>query len=113
MAMRRPRIYRAAPTRRSYLFSEQATVYELTLHLQEKLKKELADLSAEALLNHSAQEVAVEIVERYTLSTPKLDRNNIAEIPPKEMPTHRKLPAKTIISPSKNGRRIRSSCDVQ
>jgi hypothetical protein len=32
----------------------------LTLHLQEKLKKELAALPAEALLNRSAQEVAAE-----------------------------------------------------
>ena len=31
----------------------------------------------------------------------------------KKIPMHRKLPANTIISPSKNGRRIRSSCDVQ
>ena len=87
MAMRRPRTYGAAPTRRHYLFSEQATVYELTLHLQEKLKKELAAQSAEALLNRSAQEVTAEIIERYTLETPKLDRNNIAELPPTETQT--------------------------
>lgn len=84
MAMRRPRTYSAAPTRRHYLFSEQATVYDVTFHCEEKLKKELAVLPASALLNRSAEEVSAEIIERYTLKTPKLDRNNIAELPPQE-----------------------------
>jgi hypothetical protein len=56
------------------LFSERATVFELTFALEEKLKKELAALRAEALLNRSLQEVATEIIARYTLDTPKLDR---------------------------------------
>jgi hypothetical protein len=84
MAMRRPPVYRAASPRRHYLFSEQATVYELTLAIQEKLKKELAALPTEALLNRSAQEVSAEIVGQYTLNTPTLDRGNISELPPKE-----------------------------
>src|SRR5712692_852786 len=84
MNMRRPRTHSTTPTRRHYLFSEQATVYEVTLHLQERLEKELAALTAEALLNRSTQEVVGEIVQRYTLQTPKLDRSNIAELPPKE-----------------------------
>jgi hypothetical protein len=84
MSVRRPRSFSAAPSRRQYLFSEQVTVYELTLALHEKLKKELSALPAEALLHRSAQEVAAEIIEQYTLKTPQLDRNNIAELPPQE-----------------------------
>jgi hypothetical protein len=82
--MRRPRVYRAASARRHYLFSEQATVYDLTFAIQEKLKKDLAALPAEALLNRSAQEVSAEIVGRYTLNTPTIDRGNISELPPEE-----------------------------
>jgi hypothetical protein len=74
----------AAPPRRHYLFSERATVYELTFALQEKLKKELAALPAEALLKRSAQDVAAEIIGQYTLHTPKLDRDNINELPAQE-----------------------------
>lgn len=82
--MRRPRGYRAAPARRHYLFSEQATVHDLTFAFQEKLKKELTALPAESLLNRSAQDVSAEIIGRYTLNTPTLDRGNISELPPQE-----------------------------
>jgi len=84
MPVRRPRSYSTAPTRRHYLFSERATVYELTFALQEKLKQELAALPAEELLKRSAQEVAAENIDRYTLKTPKLDRNGTTELPPHE-----------------------------
>ena len=70
--------------KRHYLFSEQATVYELTFALQEKLKRELVALPAAALLNRSAQEASEEIIGQYTLNTPTLDRGNIAELPPQE-----------------------------
>ena len=63
--MRRPRVYRAAPMKRHYLFSEQATVYELRFALQEKLKRELVALPAAVLLNRSAQEASEEIIGQY------------------------------------------------
>ncbi len=79
-----PRRVLAARPNRHYLFSGGATVYEITLQLQERLKQELAYLPAELLLRRSAQEVSAEVIERYTLRTPQLHRDNIAEFPAKE-----------------------------
>jgi hypothetical protein len=72
------------PAERRYLFSERATVYELTLALQERLKRELAALKAEALLNRSTLEVVEDFVQRYKLDTPRLDRKSITELPRKQ-----------------------------
>jgi hypothetical protein len=82
--MRHPRrVYRPQAGRPHYLFAENATIHEVILHLQERLKKELAELSPEALLQKSADEISAEVIRQYTLDTPKLDRENIGELPAK------------------------------
>ena len=64
-----------------YLFSERGSPYEITLILRKRLSEELANLSPDVLLK-SSEEVTNDIVRRYTLNVPVLDRTNISEYEP-------------------------------
>jgi hypothetical protein len=70
-----------ATPQRYYVFSERATVYELTLALEERLRQELAALSAEVLLSRCVEDVAEAFIQCYKFDTPKLDRDGITELP--------------------------------
>ena len=82
--MRRMPIRGAAPTKPKYLFAERGSPYQITLMLADRLKKELASTPQEVLLNTPPEALINEIVQRYTLNVPTLDRNNIAEFEPVE-----------------------------
>lgn len=71
----------AGQTKLRYLFREQATFYELTLHLEEQLKRELRQLD-QKLLDLPTEEVVARLVERYTLHVPVLDQQHITESEP-------------------------------
>jgi hypothetical protein len=71
------------PSRRpKYLFGERGSPYEITLMLRERLKKELANLAPDLLLKSSPDAVISDIVQRYTLNVPVLDRENLREYEP-------------------------------
>jgi hypothetical protein len=84
MTLRRMPIRSSAPARPKYLFAEQGSPYEITLMLADRLKKELASIPQNVLLKTSSETLMNEIVERYTLNVPILDRNNITEFEPVE-----------------------------
>src|SRR5260370_24870200 len=71
--------------RREYVFSQQATVHDVKAHLEERLRKELASLQADSLLSRSVEDVVNEIVTRYTMKIPVLDREGMAEMPRQEI----------------------------
>ena len=72
----------AAPARPKYLFAERGSPYEITLMLADQLKKELAAIPQGVLLKSSPAALTDEIVQRYTLNVPILDRNGISEFEP-------------------------------
>jgi hypothetical protein len=75
----------AASPRREYVFSQNTTIHDVKAHLEERLSKELAALQPDNLLNRSVDEIVSEIVERYTLHVPVLDRKGISELPRQEI----------------------------
>src|SRR5580658_6856663 len=86
MATRRmPTGGNSTPARPKYLFAEKGTPYEITLMLADRLKKELAAIPQEVLRESSPETLTDEIVERYTLNVPVLDRTNIREFGPVEV----------------------------
>jgi hypothetical protein len=71
------------PSRRpKYLFGERGSPYEITLMLRKRLNEELANLPPDVLLKSSPDAVINDIVRRYTVSVPVLDRVNIGEYEP-------------------------------
>ncbi len=72
----------AAPAKAKYLFAERGSPYEITLMLPDRLKKELTAIPQEVLLNTSAEVLTDEIVQRYRLNVPVLDRNGSGEFEP-------------------------------
>src|SRR5580704_517248 len=71
---------RGGPSKRpKYLFGERESPYEITLRLRGRLNKELANLTPDALLKSSPDAIIDDIVQRYTLNVPVLDRTNIDE----------------------------------
>jgi len=74
---------RGGPSRRpTYLFGERGSPYEITLILRDHLNKELANTAPDVLLRSSPDAVINDIVQRYTLQVPVLDRANISEFEP-------------------------------
>jgi hypothetical protein len=82
MATRRMPIRSAPQARPKYLFAERGSPYEITLMLADRLKNELASIPQEVLLKTSPEALINEIVQRYTLNVPILDRTNITESEP-------------------------------
>jgi hypothetical protein len=71
------------PSRRpKYLFGERGSPYEITLIFRERLNKELANLSPDVLMKSPPDAVINDIVRRYILDVPVLDRANIGEYEP-------------------------------
>jgi len=81
-AMRSMRIHGGRSRRPAYLFGERGSPYEITLILRDRLNKELASLAPDVLLKTSPDVVINDIVQRYTLQVPALDRANISEFEP-------------------------------
>jgi hypothetical protein len=71
--------------RREYVFSQQALIHDVVAHYQEKVRKELAMLQAEGLLNRTVDQIVDDFVARYTLDVPTLDKNAMAELPRQEI----------------------------
>jgi len=88
---RRPRGVVAGRPRFRYLFREQATFYELTLHLEQKIKQQLRRIDTQ-LLDLPTEEAVANLVEQYALHVPVLDRDHITESDPvqvqMEVPAH-------------------------
>ena len=80
--MRGLRVHGSPSRRPKYLFGERGSPYEMTLILRERLNKELANLTPDVLLKSSPDAVINDIVHRYTLNVPVLDRANIGEYEP-------------------------------
>lgn len=89
----RRRVYRQAGAPKHFLFAKQATFYEVRLNAERALKKELAAFKGDELLHRPTEAVIEEIVRRYTLNTPTLDRDNITQLPPEQ--TEMQVPAFT------------------
>ena len=70
--------------RREYVFSRLATIHDVKAHLEERLRKELASLQPDSLLSRSVDDVVNEIVARYTMHVPVLDREGKVEMPRQE-----------------------------
>lgn len=71
----------AGPPKLRYLFREQATFYELTLHLQQQIKQQLRQIDPQ-LLGLPNEEAVAKLVDQYTLDVPVLDRDHITESDP-------------------------------
>lgn len=71
--------------RREYVFSHGATIHDVRAQIEERLRLELAALEPNVLLNRSVDEIVREIVERYTLHVPVLDRQAATELPRQEI----------------------------
>jgi hypothetical protein len=71
--------------RREYAFSQQATIHDVVTHCQETLRKELAALSPDILLNRTVDEIVNDFVSRYTLNVPMLAKDVKAEMPRQEI----------------------------
>jgi hypothetical protein len=85
MPRRRPQSRVVTKPRREYVFSQQATIHDLKAHLQEQLRKELAALQPDSLLNRNVDEILGDFIARYTLTVPVLDKAGIAEMPRQEI----------------------------
>ena len=85
MPTRRPQSRVVTTPRREYVFSHQATIHDLKAHLQEQLRKELAALQPDSLLNRNVDEIVDDFIARYTLNVPVLDKAGIAEMPRQEI----------------------------
>jgi len=71
--------------RREYVFSQQATIHDVVVHYQEKLRKELVTLHADGILNRTVDQIVDDFVARYTLNVPTLDKSAMAELPRQEI----------------------------
>jgi hypothetical protein len=69
------------PPKLRYLFREEATFFELTLHLEKKLKEQLRQIDP-ALLSLPTEEAIAKLLEQYTLHVPVLDRDRMTESEP-------------------------------
>ena len=79
---RRPRVVvSAGPPKLRYLFREQATFYELTLHREQQIKRELRQLDPQ-LLSLPTEDGVAKLVNQYALHVPVLDRDQITEFDP-------------------------------
>jgi hypothetical protein len=66
------------------LFRDQATFYELTLHLEKAIQQQLKQISPD-LLKLPTDEAVQRLVEHYTLHVPTLDRDHITESEPEQI----------------------------
>ena len=71
--------------RREYVFSQQATIHDIVVHYQDKLRKELAAMQPDVLLHRTVDEIVTDFVGRYMLHVPTLDKTGIAEMPRQEI----------------------------
>lgn len=82
-----------------YLFAENPTVLDVVESQRRGLKKALEELPANHLLARPVDELVAELVEKFRLNVPVLDRDHIVQFPPEEVDidvTHD--PARIIVS---------------
>lgn len=71
--------------RGEYLFGEQATIHDVVAHQRKKLHQALEDLPAQKILANLPEVLTDEIVERFRLDVPVLDRASVVQLPNKEV----------------------------
>jgi hypothetical protein len=71
--------------RRDYLFAERATIHDVVETQRTELQKALEQLSTEALLGQPLDNLVLELVERFRLDVPVLDRTGIVQLPNEEV----------------------------
>ncbi len=68
-----------------YLFAEQATMHDVIEYQRRQIHKALEDLPAKKVLANPPQAITAEIVERFRLDVPVLDRAGIVQLPNEEV----------------------------
>lgn len=71
--------------RGEYLFSEHATIHDVVEHQRKQVNKALDDLPAQKVLDKPPEAIKAEIVERFRLDVPVLDRTGIVQLPNEEV----------------------------
>jgi hypothetical protein len=71
----------ASGPRREYVFSQQASIHDVKAHLEQTLRKELAALKPDTILNRTVDEIVDDFVARYTMNVPVLNKDAISEMP--------------------------------
>jgi len=71
--------------RGDYLFAEQATIHDVIEHQRKQVHPALEDLPAQRVLANPPEAVTAEIVERFRLDVPVLDRAGIVQLPNEEV----------------------------
>ncbi len=81
MPKRRLPVRVASGPRREYVFSQQASIHDVKAHLEQTLRKELAALKPDTILNRTVDEIVDDFVARYTMNVPVLHKDAVSEMP--------------------------------
>jgi hypothetical protein len=68
-----------------YLFAEQATIHDVVEHQRKKLRKAMEELPAQEILASPLEALTDDIIERFRLDVPVMDRTGIAQMPNEEV----------------------------
>src|SRR6266511_2746937 len=75
---------RRRPMSNNYHFEEQATVHDVVENQKQSAQQALNELPGDIILRRPLEELIAEIVERYHLDVPILDRTGIVQLPNEE-----------------------------
>lgn len=76
---------RARRTRNPYLFAEDATIHDVVEHQRKGLLRALEELPGATILARPVDETVAEIVERFRIEVPVLDRTATIQLPNEEV----------------------------
>src|SRR2546423_8212450 len=68
-----------------YLFAAEATIHDVVEHQRQGLKQRLDELGTATVLAKPVQELTSELIERFGLEIPKLNRKEIMQLPNEEI----------------------------
>jgi len=68
-----------------YLFAAEATIHGVVEHQRRNLKQHIEEIGTESLLANTIEELAAELVDRFRLDVPKLNRDGITQLPNEEV----------------------------
>jgi len=69
----------------TYLFAEEPTIYDVIEHQRQSAEQTLSDLPATSVLHRPIDELLAELVGRFRLDVPVLDRANTTQLPNEEV----------------------------
>src|SRR5436189_4416289 len=69
----------------TYLFGEEVSIHDVVEHQQQETERALEDLPAEAILARPLEELIPEVVDRFRLDVPVLQRATTAQLPNEEI----------------------------